>query len=216
VARKKSILDPVAVSMIAMGAIVAGFSVWQMVAQESLSANTQQQAAEVEPLITSAEAAVSGDLKVGEVFAKLYVPRFGKDYVRQIAEGTSVSKVLNTVGIGHYLGTAMPGEVGNFAIAGHRAGNGGPMRHIDKFTNGDLVYVETATTWFTYKYLEQQVVDPTALEVIDPVPVGLTASTSSNKFLTMTTCTPIYVNTQRIAAWFELVDEQPVSSGRPF
>lgn len=215
-ARRKSILDPVAISMIAMGAIVAGFSIWQMVAQESLSANTQQHAAEVEPLITSAEATVPSDLEVGDVFAKLYVPRFGKDYVRQIAEGTGVEKVLNTVGIGHYLGTAMPGEVGNFAIAGHRAGNGGPMRHIDKFTNGDLVYVETATTWFTYKYLDQQVIDPTALEVIDADPGLLTKKASSGKYLTMTTCTPIYVNTYRIAAWFELVDEQPVSSGRPF
>lgn len=202
--------------MIGFGLLIAGVSVWQIVGQETLSANTQQHAAEVEPLVNPSAQAVPGELKVGDVFAKLYVPRFGQDYVRQIAEGTSVSKVLNTVGIGHYLGTAMPGEVGNFAIAGHRAGNGGPMRHIDKFIDGDLVYVETATTWYTYRFLQQAIVEPTALEVIEPMPGGLTKTASTNKFLTMTTCTPIYVNTERIAAWFELIDEQPVTSGRPF
>jgi sortase A len=110
----------------------------------------------------------------------------------------------------------MPGEVGNFAIAGHRAGNGGPLREIDKFVSGDLVYVETASTWFTYRFLESKVVEPDAIGVIDAMPQGLTqqGGTSSNgKFLTLTSCTPIYVNTQRIIAWFELVAEQPTSSG---
>lgn len=209
-------IKPLAITMIGMGLVVAGISVWQILGQEALSANTQQQAAEVEPLINPSAAPLTGDLQIGDVFAKLYVPRFGRDYVRQIAEGTSVNKVLNTIGIGHYVNTAMPGEVGNFAIAGHRAGNGGPMKHIDKFIDGDLVYVETATSWYTYKFLQEEIVLPTALEVIEPKPVGLTVATSTDKFLTMTTCTPIYVNSHRIAAWFELVSEQPVSSGKPF
>ncbi len=149
------------------------------------------------------------ELAVGEVFAKFYAPRLGTNYVREIAEGTSLEKVLNKVGLGHYQHTQLPGEVGNFAIAGHRAGNGGPLRNIDKFTDGDLVQVETADKKFTYKYLQTKIVDPSEIGVIEPVPMGLTKKSESGKYLTLTSCTPIYVNTNRIIVWFEQVAEQP-------
>jgi sortase A len=149
-------------------------------------------------------------LDVGDVFGKLYVPRFGEGYVRNIAEGTSLSKVLNTVGIGHYQGTQMPGEVGNFALAGHRVGNGGPLRNIDKLVAGDLAYVETATTRYTYRFLDSKVVNPEDVGVISAKPAGLTQARAEGKYLTLTTCTPIYINTKRHIAWFELVDESGI------
>ena len=169
------------------------------------SASQQQHAAEVEPLVTSSDR-VDGELHAGDVFAKIRIPRFGENYVRNIAEGTSVSKVLNTVGIGHYLGTAMPGEVGNFALAGHRAGNGGPMRLIDKFQDGDQLTVETTNGIFNYRYVQSAIVSPEAVGVIAPVPEGLKGAVANGKYLTLTTCTPIYVNTERYVAWFELID----------
>lgn len=181
-----------------------------MTGAENSASNKQQVAAEVEPIKLKVQDGYSGQLKVGTVFAKFYAPRFGKDYVRQIAEGTSLNKVLNTVGIGHYVGTAMPGEIGNFAIAGHRNGNGGPMRDIDKFVSGDLVYVETATTKYTYMYLESKIVSPEEVGVIAPEPFGLTKKSGPGKYLTLTTCTPIYVNTERFIAWFEQIAEQPL------
>lgn len=161
------------------------------------------------------KASAKATLPVATVFAKLYVPRFGKDYVHAIAEGTSLNKVLNRVGIGHYQSTQMPGEVGNFAIAGHRAGNGGPFRLIDKFKTGDLAFVQTSTTWFTYRYLQTVIVKPSAIGVIYPKPRGLTATSEADSFLTLTSCTPIHVNTDRIVAWFELIEQQPISDGRP-
>ena len=42
-------------------------------------------------------------------------------------------------GIGHYPGTAMPGGLGNFAIAGHRAGNGEPFAEFEKLKAGDTL-----------------------------------------------------------------------------
>ena len=196
--------------LLAAGLLIAGVSAFNLTFGEQLAGQQQQQAAEVEPLVITGENAAESALKVGDVFAKLYVPRFGEGYVRNIAEGTSLSKVLNTVGIGHYLGTQMPGQVGNFAIAGHRAGNGGPMRLIDKFQDGDLIYVETATTRFTYRYLESKIVSPQEIGVIAPEPAGLTEKSGPGKYLTLTTCTPIYVNTDRFIAWFEQVAEQPL------
>ena len=196
--------------LLAAGLLIAGVSAFNLTLGEQLAGQQQQQAAEVEPLVITGENAAESALKVGDVFAKLYVPRFGEGYVRNIAEGTSLSKVLNTVGIGHYVGTQMPGEVGNFAIAGHRAGNGGPMRLIDKFQDGDLIYVETATTRFTYRFLESKIVSPQEIGVIAPEPAGLTKKSGPGKYLTLTTCTPIYVNTDRFIAWFEQIAEQPL------
>jgi sortase A len=209
--------------LIVAGLAILAVSVYQLTIGEQLATEQQKvQALEV-PLVATADDGADGDsqsaktanFSEGEIFAKLYVPRFGDDYVRNIAEGTSVDKVLNTVGLGHYGITQLPGEVGNFAIAGHRAGNGGPMRAIDKFVTGDLVYVETAGTWFTYRFLESKIVEPTEVGVINPQPEGLTKLSATGKYLTMTSCTPIYVNSQRIIAWFELVGERPNSSGAP-
>lgn len=105
--------------------------------------------------------------------AKLRIPRFGSDWQRVVYEGTSISKVLTPLGVGHYIGSAGPGEVGNFALAAHRAGSGGPFRKIDRFVAGDLVFVETATQRFTYRFLESKVVEPDDTGVIKPLPQGL-------------------------------------------
>lgn len=153
-------------------------------------------------------------LKPMAVIGQLYVPRFGKTYVRTIQEGTTPS-VLNGVGLGHYVETQLPGDQGNFAIAGHRAANGGPMLKIDKFRKGDLAFVKTKTDWFTYKWVATKIVKPTDVSVVYPVPVGMPGAESGGSYLTLTSCTPIHVNTFRIAAWFELVSATLVSDGAP-
>lgn len=147
-----------------------------------------------------------------KALAKLRIPRFGADWNRIVYEGTSISRVLTPLGVGHYVGTAMPGQPGNFALAAHRSGSGGPFRNIDKFRSGDLVFVETASHRFTYRYLESVVVEPDAVGVIAPLPVGLTKFAANNSYLTLTSCTPIHVNTDRIAAWFELIESRAIAN----
>ncbi len=70
-----------------------------------------------------------------------------------------------TKGPAHYGGTQLPGEVGNFAMAGHRVGKGEPFLNLDKLKAGDPVIVETATTWFVYRVVgahdEASSCDPT-------------------------------------------------------
>jgi sortase A len=201
--------------LITVGALVFAFSLLAPSWQDSISAREQTVFADSVKLQPKVSNVALEALPVAKVFAKLYVPRFGGDYAHAIAESTSLNKVLNKVGIGHYQATQMPGEVGNFAIAGHRAGNGGPFRLIDKFKRGDLAYVQTSDGWFTYRWLQTAVVKPSAIGVIYPKPVGLTAPTNADSFLTLTSCTPIHVNTDRIVAWFELVGKQSLSDGPP-
>jgi len=91
------------------------------------------------------------ELGDGEGFAKIFIPAFGPDYRFTILEGTS-GKILAS-GPGHYPGTALPGEPGNFAVAGHRIGKGAPFRNLDRLGSCDAILVETRSDWFVYRML---------------------------------------------------------------
>ncbi len=91
------------------------------------------------------------DLIEGQAFAKMYIPAFGPDYKFSIVEGTS-DKHLE-IGPGHYVNTALPGNPGNFAVAGHRVGKGAPFNDLDLLNSCDAIVVETQTQWFVYRML---------------------------------------------------------------
>lgn len=167
--------------------------------------STLKQSSAVSKQIAAAAVRPKSAIAEGKLIAKIRIPRFGASYVKNVYEGTSVTKVLNKLGIGHYEETELPGEAGNFAIAGHRTGNGGPFRNIDKFRAGDLVTVETSKGTFSYKYLATKVVKPSNVGVIAQKPLGLVDPENNGHYLTLTSCTPIGVNTDRIVAWFSLV-----------
>ncbi len=48
-------------------------------------------------------------------------------------------------GLGHYSGTARPGDTGNFAAAGHRRTYGDPFKDFPELSPGDAVVVNDAT-----------------------------------------------------------------------
>jgi sortase A len=112
--------------------------------------------------------------------------------------------VLNEIGVGHYRNTEMPGEVGNFAVAGPRGGFGGAFKQIHELRDGDRVYLKTRDMWFVYKYLQTKIVEPDATGVLNSLPQGLDAASIGGRYMTLTSCTPIFVNTQRIIVWLEL------------
>ena len=148
-------------------------------------------------------AAVPAALQGGEAFALLHVPRLGADYARAVVEGTGTEELEQ--GPGHYRGTAMPGEQGNFAVAGHRVGRGSPFLEIDELREGDPVVVETADSWFVYRVLGpadvvpgQQVVSPSDVSVIAPTPNGPPEGSPTGAYLTLTTCHPEYSARQRL------------------
>src|ERR1700712_3267233 len=78
-------------------------------------------------------------------FAVLYVPRLGADWKRVIRQTVDTERVLNsyTAGVGHYIDTQMPGQVGNFAVAGHDSGWGNTFIDLSKLRIGDRIYVQT-------------------------------------------------------------------------
>src|SRR6202034_3278497 len=103
-----------------------------------------------DPLVAAAlPGATSSAIPTGTGIANIYIPRLGDDYHFTIVEGTDESALDK--GPGHYDGTALPGQIGDFAVAGHRVGKGEPFLNLDKLQPGDAVVVETATNWYVYR-----------------------------------------------------------------
>ena len=158
------------------------------------------------------------EVAVGEPFAVVHVPRLGEDWSRVVVQGSGTVELEE--GPGHYVDTAMPGEDGNFAVAGHRVGRGSPFLDLDQLRPGDAIVVETADGWFTYRVLGdpatgdfaspagipgQHVVTPDDVQVIAPTP-GAPGSAPSGKYLTLTTCHPKYSAQQRLIIHAQLDD----------
>ena len=77
-------------------------------------------------------------------------------------------------------GTAMPGEPGNLGVAAHRDGYFRVLKDIEL---GDEIRITTSNGLEDYVVLELLIVDPTAVEVLDP---------TEEQSLTLVTCYPFY------------------------
>ena len=148
----------------------------------------------------------------GEAFAIVRIPRFGADYARPVLQSTERDTLMK--GIGHYLGTAMPGQVGNFAVAGHRTTYGKPFSNIDLLRKGDVIVVETKVSYIVYAVDRQVIVTPEHMEVIAPVPQRPGAHPTED-WMTMTACHPKYSASQRYVVFARLVKSIRRASGLP-
>ena len=148
----------------------------------------------------------------GEAFAIMRIPRFGADYARPVLQGTDPDTL--TKGIAHYPGTAFPGQVGNFAVAGHRTTYGKPFSDIELLKKGDIIVVETKASYVVYAVDRYVIVTPDQVEVIAPVPQDPGAR-PTQAWLTMTACHPRYSASQRYVVFAKLVKKIPRASGLP-
>lgn len=144
--------------------------------------------------------------------AVLRVPAFGDDYVKPVLQGTTPAVLRQ--GIGHYTGTAGPGEVGNFAIAGHRTTWGAPFNPIAELVPGDPVVVETADSFFVYRVVDSDIVRPSDVEVIAPVPDEPGAE-PTEAYLTMTSCHPMFSARKRYIVHAVLESVSARADGTP-
>jgi len=149
-----------------------------------------------------------------EKFAVMHIPRFGSDYAVEMAGGVSRPRTLDPIGIGHYPGTAMPGQPGNFALAAHRTTWGKPFNRIADLHVGDAIVVETPDGWYTYRFRTLEYVRPDAVEVLLPVP-QVKDVPAGTAYITMTSCSPMYAMTERIVAYGVFESFTPRSAGEP-
>lgn len=87
----------------------------------------------------------------GRPFLKIYIPDFGDGWARTVLEG--VDQQTLGAGPGHYPDSALPGQPGNVAIAGHRVGRGAPFDAAGQLRSCDAIVLETRDTWFVYRML---------------------------------------------------------------
>ena len=211
--------------LVVAGAAVAGGVAWQTWVASPLAADGQQQAAAKQSGRWSARTAPQGEQRsttmpetsreprTGATVAVMVVPRFGRTWRRVVRQGVDEATILNsaTAGVGHYPGTAMPGGIGNFAIAGHDTGYGDAFRRVGDLRVGDLIYLQTPAGWYTYRFRNLQWVQPEHVEVIAPVP-GAFGTGASDRLITLTTCDPPYHAQEREIAYGDLVGFQSGST----
>jgi sortase A len=164
-----------------------------------------------------------GTIPTGIGIANLYIPRLGTDYHFTIVQGTDDASLER--GPGHYVDTALPGQVGNFAVAGHRVGKGEPFLNLDHLRPGDAVVVETKSEWYIYRVKGnvqtgdlnntgadgipgRQIVSPSDVGVIAPAPDHPGAA-PTEKMMTMTTCHPKFTASQRMIIFSALARVVP-------
>ncbi|MFE9193243.1 class E sortase [Micromonospora sp. NPDC007208] len=144
----------------------------------------------------------------GKPLAGLYIPKLDKNWV--VVEGVTQEDIRFAPG--HYPTSALPGQVGNFSVAGHR--NRATFWRLDELDEGDPIVVESKTDWYVYRVSQSRIVRPTQVEVVAPVP-GEPDKKATKRMLTLTTCNPKFDNYQRLIIHAELDRTQPKSAGRP-
>ncbi|MDP9240439.1 MAG: class E sortase [Actinomycetota bacterium] len=164
-----------------------------------------------QPAPTASPGAVE-PAEVGKGLAILRIPRFDTGWVKVVIEGVSLADLRN--GPGHYPGTALPGGVGNFSVAGHRASHGNGFLRMNEMRAGDPIVVETRAMWFTYRVTGTELVDPTDIGVIAPVP-DRPGAVPTQRMITLTTCDPWYAATHRLIVHGLLESASPKSAGPP-
>jgi sortase A len=142
----------------------------------------------------------------GQPFAFIKIPAFGRNWRFTLIQGTALAQL--NVSPGHVAGTQWPGQVGNFAVAGHRVTSGNPFWSLPSLKQGDLVYIQTQLNDFTYRVTSKRWVSPSDVAVLDANP-GRPGQQPTERLLSLITCDPAWTGTYRVIVTAQLVAASP-------
>lgn len=129
----------------------------------------------------------------------LSIPKIKIENVGVLVDSNDLSKKL-----AHLPGSALPGEKGNIFISGHSAlSQFFSMKkvvfsHLADLKKGDEIIIRAGGTQFYYQVLEQKVVDPEDVSIINP-------PDSLGRYLTLMTCVPPGLNTKRLIVLTKMI-----------
>jgi sortase A len=135
---------------------------------------------------------------LGFVTSRIQVPSLGIDL--PVYEGVA-PEVLDK-GVGHWVGTALPGDDGNVVLAGHRTTHSAPFRDLDRLEIGALIYL-TNRSDFEVMYRVTDVF------VVTPDDMWITFD-GDHPTVTLFACHPKGSARQRIVVQAEMVGGPPV------
>ncbi|WP_329097188.1 class E sortase [Actinomadura citrea] len=145
-------------------------------------------------------------VELGKGLAVIRIPRFGEHYRFVVIEGVDRADLRK--GPGHYPGSALPGQVGNFVVSGHRTTYSAPFNRLGELDRGDKILIDTRDEQYVYQVTDRRIVKPSATEVTAPVPLH-PKRRPTERLLTLTTCHPKYSAAQRLIIFGELVETLP-------
>jgi sortase A len=145
-------------------------------------------------------------VRLGSGLAMIRIPRFGSDWKFVVVEGVEQDDLRK--GPGHYPGSAMPGQVGNFVVSGHRTTYSAPFNRVGELRVGDRILVDTRARQYVYQVTGRRIVTPTAIEVTAPVPLH-PKDRPTEKLITLTTCHPKYSASRRMVIFGRQIAELP-------
>ena len=168
-------------------------------------------ASEIEALDPTITQTVSAD-------PRLIIPKLNIDV--PINFDLALSDVMSAMnhGVAHYRisgASAYPGEIGNFIITGHSAGDvysSNPYKYIfsglERLEEGDLIYVNYNSVRYTYKVTGKQVIEPTNVAAL--------IVQTDRPLITLVTCTPLGSSRYRLLVTGEQIspsyDDAPTST----
>jgi sortase A len=132
-----------------------------------------------------------GPENLGQI-GRISIPAIGVDAA--LHEGIRLTTLDR--GPGHWPGSAMPGQIGNVVVAGHRTSHQADFRNTDDLVPGDIVTFTTADGVFDYAVTGTEIVGPDAMWIIDP---------SETATATLFACHPPGSTRQRIVIHLALV-----------
>lgn len=237
--RVRFVLRGIGQTLITLGLVVLLFVVYEVwITNISADRNNSKNISDFRKEIDTVAAlpgSGTSSIPIGSALGILYIPRLGSDYHEAIVQGSTVPDDSQLEqGTAHYGDTQLPGQKGNFAVAGHRVGKGEPFLNIDQLRSGDAVIVETKTFWYVYRVLGspsggdpqtdaastvtavnpvqsyslhgRQIIDPSDGGVLAPIPnnPGVPASRANQALMTMTTCHPKFTASHRMIIFSKL------------
>lgn len=157
-----------------------------------------------------------GALDTRDGIGFLHVPSMKNGEVL-VKKGTD-TETLNDGIAGYYtdpVKSALPSDKeGNFTLAAHRDGHGAKFHNIDKVRTGDAIVFETKDTWYVYKvFKELPETSKYNVDVLQSVPKG-SGTKKAGRYITLTTCTPVFTSKYRYIVWGELVRTEKVDHDR--
>jgi sortase A len=147
----------------------------------------------------------------GDAYAVLWFARPGRPtppvHVEPLYIVEGVGRDALRAGPGHYPRSDAPGELGNFAVAGHRTTYGAPFLNLDHLQGGDLIHVvDTRGQQWTYEVVEQRIVGSRDTWVLGPDALG-----ADTRAMTLTTCHPMWSATRRLVVFAALASPTPLA-----
>ena len=130
-------------------------------------------------------------IKEGDAIGAIDIDRIDLNAV--FLQGTDTGTLQH--GPGHYPKTSLPGQPGTVAIAGHRTTYLAPFHDINEIEDGDEIRLEMPYAAFTYVVEKHEIVDDSAVHIVDPV---------GYERLVLTACHPLHSAAQRWAVFAKL------------